>query len=335
MSHMSHKRAAAERVSVPTDGAFVFVALLTLIAASFYVAILRALLNRDFPLATLEAMIDGTARTPFQYRILIPWLVGYLRDITGLSVMALYQLAEALAVAGVILSTRYLLLGFFPRRSATILSFGALLILPWNYLLPREIALFIPADLPAVAFFTLGLALIARGKWTAFYPLFIIATFNRETTCFLSGAFALTQFSTMRRTALVAHLGAQTALWVAIKVWLAKIYAGNPGEIFEIHGVGSNLSHLAANLEFLFTPERALILLSSFGFLWIPLVLWRGRIGEPFIRLALWTLPIYALAMLVIGNLNEIRIFGEFIPLVWTANLLLFRALFDNSRAVA
>jgi len=292
-------------------------------AGAVYFSALRFMFNRDFPLATLQGLIDGTAYRPFQYRILIPWLVGRIHDLTGISSEALYQSVEALATIGVVLALRYFLAEHFRGRALDTFSAAILLILPWNYLLPQEIALIIPSDLPAVMFFTLLLALMSRQKWRWYYPLFALATFNRETTCFLTVVYLLVNWKRVPAKRLLLHIAAQFVIWVAIKFWLAHVYADNPGSMFEIYGVAGDRTHLDSNLEFLFSPMRVLVLLASFGFLWAPVLFWRKKIDDEFVRRALLVLAPFFLVMALIGNLNETRIFGEFAPLVYTGALLL------------
>ncbi len=300
-------------------------------AGALYFSSLRFIFNRDFPLATMQALIDGTAYRPFQYRILVPTIVGKLHDLTGVSIGALYQSVEALAVLGVVIATRYFLAPHFRGKTLDILSAGILLILPWNYLLPREIAIFIPADLPAVMFFTFLLALMSRGNWRWYYPLFVLATLNRETTCFVTLIYLLVSWKRIPAKEMWLHIGAQFVLWVAIKYWLGTVYADNPGSVFEIYGVAGDRTHLDSNLEFLFSPLRVLILLSSFGFLWAPVMAWRKRIDDDFIKQALLGLVFFFAAMLLIGNLNETRIFGEYAPLIYASALLLLQKSFSKS----
>lgn len=288
--------------------------------------------NHDFPLATMQAMIDGVAYRPFQFRILIPWMVGMVNSLTGVLAPVIYQIVEALAVGGLIIATRYFLASFFRGKILDLLAIGLLLVLPWNYLLPQEYPLFIPADIPAAMFFTLLLALMLRAEWRWYYLLFALATINRETTCFVSLIFLLTQWKRLPLNKLLTHLGAQLAIWVSIKTALWLIYADNPGVLFEIYGVLGERTHLAGNLEFLADPGRIPVLLSCFGYLWIVALFWRKRIGSEFIRRALLGLPVFFVVMLFIGNLNETRIFGEFAPLVYVAGVLIIKSFLSDTK---
>jgi hypothetical protein len=307
---------------------YLLVAAFALVIASAYFTFSHYALNQNFPLAKLQALIDGTAYKPFQFRILIPWLVGTLNNVTGVAVIVLYQIIESISVIGLIFSSRYFLRRYFEPPLVDIFAFGVALLLPWHYLLPREIALVVPSDIPAVMFFTLLLALMVRKNWIWYYPVFIIATFNRETTCFVTLIFLFAYWKKLPPKALLAHLGSQLLIWITIKTGLWFLYADNPGALFEIFHAGSSRSHFWSNIEFLTSPKRVLIFLSSFGFLWALILVWGKLIEDQFIKRALLALIPFCLVMLIIGNLNEIRILGEWLPLMFTANLIIVRQLF-------
>jgi hypothetical protein len=72
---------------------------------------------------------------------------------------------------------------------------------------------------------------------------------------------------------------------------------------------------LVRNMAFL-DNYRLLAVFGIFGFLWMllpPSI--KRQPNSPLVR-CLWSFPIYFLGMMVVGNIHEIRIFLEFIPLV-------------------
>lgn len=312
---------------------YLLVVALALVSVSIHFTLSHYALNLNFPLAKLQALIDGTAHKPFQFRILIPWLVGALNNITGVTIITLYQVIESISVIALVFCTRYFFRTYFEPPIVDYLSFAVVLVLPWHYLLPREIALVIPSDIPAVMFFTLLLALMVNKKWLWYYVIFAIATLNRETTCFVTIIFLLAYWKKLPVRELFYHLVAQLVIWTTIKTGLWFLYADNPGSLFEIFHAGGSRSHFWSNIQFLTTPKRVLILLSSFGFLWIPVLIWGKYISELFIKSALLAFIPFFLAMLIIGNLNEIRIFGEWLPLVLAANFIILRQLFLKFRS--
>src|SRR6185295_1359057 len=106
---------------------------------------------------------------------------------------------------------------------ASVMALTIYAILPFNYFnLP-----YYPYDIPSVMFFTLGLLLVYDRDWRWFYPLFVAATLNRETSIFLVVVvvFVLYDRYSWRMLGLLA--GSQLAIWLAIKAALWAIYQQN------------------------------------------------------------------------------------------------------------
>jgi hypothetical protein len=286
-------------------------------AASFYLTGLRVDLNQIHPPASLASLIEHTAPTPFQYRLLVPTLVGWLArsplvpGSLGLEDLAL--LLEAVFVFLTYLATRSLLaacvswIGTGPRASFAALSL--FYVLPFHSLLCREGPYWYPSDTPAILVFALGLLALRRGSWRWYYPLFALGTLNKETTLFLTAACVLTGWGAVRPRTLAFHTGAQLALWIAIKGALYWSFRDQPGS-------GPHPFTLAHNLHALLTPALLLTVASSFGFLWIPIALCGARLREPFVRRVVWVLAPFFGGGLLIGEIAELRIWGEMIPVV-------------------
>ncbi len=152
--------------------------------------------SRDYPLnanaeASPEKLALGVAATPYQYRVLVPFLVRQLTLPTAGGPAALksgYWVAEFLALVALGFAVRgYLALFIRDRALASILALSTYALLPFNY----RIQDFYPYDVPSMLFFTVGLILIHERRWRLFYPLFVVATINRETSIFLTAATAL------------------------------------------------------------------------------------------------------------------------------------------------
>ena len=153
----------------------------------------------------LEEIIAGRSITPFQYRILVPWILGlaerFLLPLPGIgSVRSLAFLVEVASIFLAALAFR-LYLGAVIRKpaAASLLSFLFLAILPFNYGPHNAWGFWLVYDIPSLLLFTLGLYLLYREMWLLYYPLFILATFNRETTCFLTIIFALAALAILPR----------------------------------------------------------------------------------------------------------------------------------------
>lgn len=285
------------------------------IVAAWYFVHLRYSLNQEFPLATLSSFLDGTAHKPFQFRMLIPWLVGGLQA-TGLSELTLYRIFDALSVVGIFYSFRYYLSGFIDKDIAGLLSFGVFYALPWNYLLARDIPILLPYDLPSIALLTLALAFLHKRKWLPFYAVFVLGALNRETIVFVTIAFALVELGRQSRRDFALHLAGQIGIWLAVKTTLAITYANNPGAAFEFYHVGTTSPHWKTNLEMLVSGPHVLLMLSNFGFAWVIVLAGWRHLSDPFLRKATWIVPPYLLLVMIAGNANEIRVYGELLPVI-------------------
>lgn len=322
---------ATDRV-LTTAGIF-----LTALVASWYFVNLRYRLNQEFPLATLQSFLDGTAYKPFQFRMLVPWMVGGLSSFIPADPKTLYQWIDVAAVLGLFYAFRYHLKSHFQGAAANVLPFLVFYSLPWNYLLPRDLPLILPYDLAAVALFTLGLALLQRRRWTWYYLVFAVATLNRETILFLTLIFAIVEYQRLPRGAYALHLAAQLGLWLGIKLVMGSVYAANPGSSFEFYHVGTQIPHWQSNLKVLTSPPHLIPVLSSFGFAWLVVAAGWKRLRDSFTRKSLWAIPPFLLMVFVVGNLNEIRVYGELTPIVLTAAILILADLLpgDHSRTVS
>ncbi len=261
-------------------------------------------------------LLAGIAPTPFQYRVLVPWLVhGALAThlVAARDALALFDIVEFVAIVALGLAFRRYVSFFIPdRRLSAVLALSIYFVLPFVY----KDTVFYPGDLPSALFFTLGLILIYRQNWTWYYPLFAIATLNRETSLFLVAVFVFGAAQSWRKTGL--HVAAQAAIWIAIKLTLRTLYSGNPS-----HGNGLYEDHYIFNRIFLHDPRIVGVYLSSWGFTWIPVVVWYRRITEPFIRHTLWVVPLFMAAMFKVAVLSETRVYGEMTPIVLSAFLVI------------
>jgi hypothetical protein len=285
------------------------------IVAAWYFVHLRYSLNQEFPLATLSSFLDGTAYRPFQFRMLIPWLVGGLQ-VTGLGELTLYRILDALSVVGIFYSFRYYLSGFIDRDVAGLMSFSVFYALPWNYLLARDIPILLPYDLPSIALLTLALAFLHRRKWIPFFVVFALGALNRETIVFVVIPFVLVEFGRQSRRDFVLQLAGLLGIWIAVKATMAMAYAGNPGSAFEFYHVGTTNPHWKSNIQMLVTGPHLLLMLSNFGFAWVIVLAGWRHLSDPFLRKTLWIIPPYLLLVLIAGNANEIRVYGELLPVI-------------------
>lgn len=290
-------------------------------AVAFTVLYGRA--SEPYERATLPMLTQFTAQTPFQYRVLVPALAHALTALAPATPLdGLYQVLTVFVVWALLIAFHaYLLRRVAPPLAAA----GAFLLLyplVANYALLHQFSY--PSDLPAILFFVLGLIAIETRRMPALLVVFTLATFNRETSCFITLAYLLHAWRDGHPRRAIAGAAAMAVIWVAIRVWLARTFSGNPGPpVAEIHFLPNLVTLLAPNGSGL--PR----VLMTFGGLWllIPLA-WRDVPIDH--RRLLWLAIPFAAIMLVVANVWEIRLYGELIPIVTLAALPGLKRLCDT-----
>ena len=316
--------------------------LLTAFIASVFFCQLRLKLCDKFVGPEMfQEIASHIGHKPWQYRILIPGIASFLNQVKLPASESLFAWAKILEVIFMVLSVvvfrRYLILLLKNKKVASLLSFSLFLILPFQIFFPRPYHANYWFDTPSLFFFTLGLIYLYEKRWALYYPLFVIATFNRETTCFLTIIYLFTSLGRAKPLTLASHCAAQFVIWMTIKTVLAKIYIGNPGaDGFEWYD-GSGLTHYADNLLFFLKPQNYPAFMSFMGFLWIPILCYYKRIQDDFVRRSLWVFIPYFAGMFLVANIYELRIFAELAPLFLSAFFLILTDLLktDSSEARA
>lgn len=297
-------------------------------AASFayYYGILR-MRRPEWEHARFDALLAGNAPTPFQYRGLFPWIYGGIRE-TGIPLPLIATskdycfVVETLATFCLLLSFRHYMSRILPINAARQVALLPALVLPFHYLLPRFLCSYYIYDTPSVLFMTLGLILLYDRRWRLYYPLFAVATLNRETTCFLIAGYLLSALGKERYRRIGIHVLAQAAVWTAIKLSLAYAFRRNPGGIFWYR--------LEWNLSALTDHGHLVYVLSSLGYTWLFVLPYWRKIGNRFVRRVTLVAPVHFLAMLLVGKISEVRIYGEMMPIMLPAYLLVMKDLLEN-----
>jgi hypothetical protein len=289
--------------------------------------------TRNYPLeanaeASPERLARGTATTPYQYRVLVPWIAGHTADASDpAALQRRYRQIELLALLAIGFGFWHYLRRFIPARAADVAAPAIFLLLPFNYRLQDVY----PYDLMAMAFTVIGLILIGERRYAWFYPLFVLATLNRETSLFLALAMAVVWLDRQPRSQTFLHLAAQVSIWVAIKGFLYWRFRNNP----QI-GFGLFVPQLKMNAALvLHLPLVAATALSTWGFLWVPVVARFNRIRSAELRRTLSLVPVYVAVMLVIGVMNETRIYGEMLPIVTAGAFAVFDDYLRSSDTAA
>ena len=277
--------------------------------------------TRDYPPATLEALTALGAERPFQYRVLFPALVRLFQDLSGslLPLPLVYGVVNYLACLALLLALGRLLTRYLPPRRAALAALAVSWPIYWNHFHLSE--WFYPSDVPAMFFFTAGLLLILQRRWGLYYLLFLAATLNRETSCFLSLAMVLLLLGRLPLPRLILHGTAQLLIWMVIKVALSLIFQDNPGSAVAHLTLIKNLDLLAGLWTHNPLKSPFYQFVFAHGFIWLPIPFLWSRLDSELKRLLI-LIPLFYAAMAVVGNLNEPRIFLELEPVLTAAAMV-------------
>lgn len=186
----------------------------------------------------------------------------------------------------------------------------------FTYLLSTTVNFYYPSDLLAVAFisiFVWAIVTKVRLMWMAL--LVALGTLNRETMLLAPLIYLMSAPLSKQR---LCHTGFLLAAWLLVKSALTVYFHfnGNAGHSLTFCD-DDNVFRLIRNTQVLLgiPPQRWLNLLSTFGFLWL-LIAGRYKQIRPSEKRLLLVSLLFIGAMMLVGNIPEIRIFGELIPLV-------------------
>ena len=194
----------------------------------------------------------------------------------------------------------------------------------WNYAVINSI--YHSYDLPCLAFFCLGVFLFLDKRLVLFYIIFVVACFNRESTCFITFTIILlftktpTKFSIPNlfytNIYVFRHCIIQFLIWLSTKQFLEYIFRDNPGSFYENlirSQIFENLWYGIPSWPYL-DIERFLgnprCFLTLFACIWILIpYLWTYTPKQ--VKKLIWILPIYLIIAFNYANMMETRIYQE------------------------
>ncbi len=251
------------------------------------------------------------AWVPFQYRLLLPVIVNGLARVLPVKLAYLYDLLTLGFTFGLFLVFARFLRFFLPPGFSKLATLGLMYPMLWNYgILGRY---YYPPDVPSVFFFVAGLVCLLERRWAWYYPVFVLATLNRETSIFLTLAYLFTSLGRESLRRMAPHLLIQLVIWGAIKIVLKHVFAHNPGELMENHLAG-NLA-LFSGHQSLSQTRHGLKVVIICGMVWL-LIPFAWRQQPLFLKRLLWVTVPFLLGMSVVGVLNESRLYNELIPIL-------------------
>ena len=164
-------------------------------------------------------------------------------------------------------------------------------------------------DMSTAFLFTLGLGLLARNKFFAFYFLYPLACLNRETTFLMTLIFVVYFFRRINLRSLIKGIVYQVFIYIVIRLCLMAVFADVPGSPFLFRAT----EHMR---EFINLPWETLEFLGGVTLIvWLCLRNWEKK--PLFLRTAFIILaPLLMMMFILFGWGFEIRVFVEIYAVV-------------------
>ena len=298
-------------------------------------------------------MVYGRAPQPFVTRTLVPWLIRAAVAVTPPAARArvaegvrrtlttdgkpvwLYQYPFEFTVAKNILL-------LFTVGFAFALWWLARLTLdvpaPAHDAIPAVVLFALPGlygygsmlyDLPSLALFTLGLALIAARRFRLYALAFAACVVNKETALLLTLVWAISEARRLKLKQLAFGVYLQVGFWLVVRGFIFWYFRNNPGEAIAVH-LFRNAEVLAVPGNwFLFRPvANWLVLPMGFNVLYVLgfiVSLFALKRAPRFLKDACWVVPPVFVLTWLFGNVDEMRVYYELLPIV---TLVLFHGLY-------
>lgn len=160
-------------------------------------------------------VLEGTAPSPYAYRVLSPWLIegiyaGAAQRLVHDPLRA-FVLAEAVFSAAALWLSLAAIYRFLRRHHPPAVALAGLGVATYSIHTALRDHHYQPWSLPEPALFAVALGLIERDRLLPLAILTALATFNRETACFLVAIYALYHAGDWRRR--IPHTAALAAVW--------------------------------------------------------------------------------------------------------------------------
>lgn len=284
---------------------------------------IRPFFTTEADLSSVTQLTTWTAGLPAQYRVLMPLLVNAVQGLAGaLGIAVSFDVAgraiDTLGLLGFFLAFLALMRCYthdiFALWLASLALYYALLV---NYVVAPHYNHRCMYDMPALALFTTALYAIKAGHLRLYYVAFVLGVLNRETMIFATVAFLSVHFGEMDGRRLLRHGAAQAAFYVAAKAVLYWIFRDHPAiGLIASTEQGLLVDDVLGNLRDIFSIKGVIILAPAFGGLWLPALLFAARTRDRYLRRLMVVVPVFLAAILLAGNVTELRVYNELVPIV-------------------
>jgi hypothetical protein len=294
---------------------------------------------RNAPYLDLPAYANGTGMMPFQGRVLMAWVLkataanphwsgvlthlgAHLPDALQSPYAVALLIVNFIAMVVCILAGRLTLHHLTGDRTFSAWASLLLLYMAYFNLIVGYGVFLLPYDVLSLTVFVVSVWLVITERYAALTLVVAVGTLNRETIIFIPLFLALYTWFKSRYAQgapaaserpwakVLPYVAVQLFIWIALRMWIEHHFRNNPLE-------GSMPTRwfgirLAGNLRSLTKPPQWALLLSLFGFT-LPLFVAKfDKIGDRALaHSAAIVMALWAVAMLLVGVVIEIRIFSE------------------------
>ncbi len=286
---------------------------------------------------TLDQYLRGAMEPVFGARVLMRLLIPIMWSVAPTlwlpedANLLLQILAAGTGLVGCYAFAR----AYLTRSEALASALLCALWLLWG-MLPMGFSMAYPYDLPALAFSSLGMLALLRNDFWGLVLLVGLGTLNKETMLWLvTSAFArewIAPRSAGGRLRVLGLFGAFSIAYLVPRLVMGSLSGRFPVTVSLYEDPVARISRVEANLRELLTLAHGSLTENVYWYalLFLPVfALWRRL--DASLR-ALWLGAGFLVATnLVLGNIWEVRIFNELLPLASTTCFLLVRVLWERS----
>jgi hypothetical protein len=280
----------------------------------FFVRLVLCLYSKTFYAETpLEEILQGTASTPYLYRVLVPLLAGLLK--------AVFSLPDY-SSAGMIWNYLFIM-AFFPLFHGYLKKWfddepALLVVVLLGFWLPNSFGFNVFEDFLELIIFTAGFWLIREKQDQYLYPLIFLAALNKETSLFIVVAYLVSVFRYQDMTGSILKSLKLFTFWLLPTVLLRLIRGIKPYgcEIFTwplnlrwlLGGFWDSSGNLLVFQIFIVFFSLVPFFLLILFFTWKKL--------DKFLKRNLITVLLYCSSVLIFAYIIEIRVFYPILPIL-------------------
>jgi hypothetical protein len=264
-----------------------------------------------------QQIVDGQAPSPYQYRVLVPWVTEIIRKLLiPLGEERAFRLAYLVYDFTVISFSLFALHLFtstwFKREQALIGILVASVVMPVTF----KDHYFQPWSFLEIGTFSLGLLALYRQAWLGFGLIVFLSSLNRETAVFLPILYwmpiGLEVLQTRRINKVdfikYARGAAFTLVWLAVFLGL-RLLIGSTSHVSSIQDIW------LINMQPINLKKTFIAFTLFLGFFWF--LVFRGYSKAPhYLRIGMWIVPFYLIVFNIWGYWFETRVLMTLYPIL-------------------